>query len=92
MHVTVQTSSDVAHVLHQHSPPTTESQELLNVTEELGVVLEPVHPGTQDHHLALYFTVELPQPAAAKQVIARLQRCKAIQAAYLKPLDEMPLD
>ena len=90
MHVTVRVSAEVGRTLHRRSPPTTESQELLKVAEELGVVLEPVHPGAEDPHLVPYFTVEVRDPATAERVIARLQHCKATEAAYVKPPDEMP--
>jgi len=90
MHVTVQVSADVARTLHERGSPTTGSQELLQTAEELRVVLEPMHPGAEDPHLAPYFTVEVPDSATAEQVIARLQHCKAIEAAYLKPPDELP--
>lgn len=90
MHVTVQVSADVAHTLHLRGPPTTESQELLQTTKALGIVLEPVHPGAEDPLLAPYFTVEVPDPATAERVITRLQQSKAIEAAYLKPPDELP--
>jgi hypothetical protein len=36
------------------------------------------------------FTVKVSNSATPKWVIARLNHCKAIEAAYLKPLDEMP--
>jgi len=90
MHVTIRVRKDAALTFHQRQPPTTASKELLQTAEELCVVLEPVHPGAEDPHLAPYFTVEVPDLATAERVIARLQRCKAIEAAYLKPPDEVP--
>jgi hypothetical protein len=53
-------------------------------------MLEPLHPGAEEPHLASYFTVEVQDPATADQVIARLKHCHAIEAAYLKPPDELP--
>lgn len=90
MHITIQVSSDVARILHQQRSPTAASDEIFKVAEELNLVLKPVHAGTKNHHLATYFTVEVPNPATAELVKTRLQLCKGIEAAYLKPPDEMP--
>jgi hypothetical protein len=44
----------------------------------------------EDPRLASYFTVEVPDHVTAERVISRLQNCEAVEAAYLKPLDEAP--
>ena len=88
--VTVQVSLDVARVLHQQGPPTTESEELLRIVEELGVVLEPIHPGAKDDLLVPYFEVKVSSLAEGEQVIARLQQSEAIEGAYIKPPAELP--
>ena len=90
MYVTVQVSPEVARVLNEQAPATTESQELLKITEELGVVLEPVHPDIDDPLLATFFRAEVPDSATAEQVIARLRQSNSVEAAYLKPPDELP--
>ena len=90
MYVMVQVRMDVALALQQRQPATNASEELLNAAGELGVVLKPVHPSAKDPHLMQYFMVEVQDLATAKQVISRLQDCKAVEAAYLKPPDEMP--
>ena len=90
MQITVQLQADVARRLHQREPPTAESEELNRITKQLGVVLEPMHPGTADPDLTRYFTVEVPDQATAERVLARLQQSKAVEAAYLKPPDAMP--
>ena len=60
------------------------------IVEEFGVVLEPLHPDTEDPSLISYFTIEVPDHATADRVIARLLQSKGIEAAYLKPPDELP--
>jgi hypothetical protein len=90
MRVTTQLRREVAPTFHHRQSPTTASAELSRVTEELGVVLEPMHPGVEDPRLASYFTVEVPDHVTAERVISRLQNCEAVEAAYLKPLDEAP--
>jgi hypothetical protein len=37
-----------------------------------------------------YFIVDVPDAETAQRVINRLQQSKAIEAAYLKPPDELP--
>ena len=90
MHVTIQVSADVAHIVHEGGSPTTESRELLKIAEELGVSLEPMHPGAEDPLLAPYFRVEVSDSATAERVIAHLRQSKTVEAAYLKPPDELP--
>ena len=90
MQLTTRVRSDVASVLHHRRAAAPGSEELLQAAEELGMVLEPVHPNAEDPHLAPYFTVEVSDPATAEQAISRLQDCEAVEAAYLKPPDEMP--
>lgn len=81
---------DVALSLHELKPATQLSKELQQISEELGVVLKPMHPGAEDILLAPYFIVEVSDPAAAERVIARFRRYEATEAAYPKPPDEMP--
>jgi hypothetical protein len=88
--ITTRVRRDVASALHQRRAAAPGSEELLRAAEELGVVLEPVHPDAEDPHLAPYFTVEVPDHATAERAISRLQDCEAVEAAYLKPPDERP--
>jgi hypothetical protein len=90
MYVTLQVQTDVALALHQRRPHTAASKELLQTAKELDVVLKPLHPGVEDRHLVSYFTVEVPDSATAEVVLAHLRNCKAVEAAYIKPPDEMP--
>ena len=88
--VIIQVSADVARTLQQRGAPTTESRELLKIAEELGVLLEPVHPGAEDPLLAPYFMAEVPDSTTAERVIAHFRKSKAIEAAYFKPPGELP--
>ncbi|HEY2715004.1 MAG TPA: hypothetical protein VGI73_02160 [Solirubrobacterales bacterium] len=58
--------------------------------EQLGRSLEPMHPGESDPALASYFTVEVPDAAAADRAIAVLREHEAVEAAYVKPSEEPP--
>lgn len=90
MYVTIQLQPEAALALQGRRRATTASRELLKTTRDLDVTLKPMHPDTDDPNLASYFMVELPDAATAERVIARLQNCKAIEAAYMKPPDELP--
>jgi hypothetical protein len=90
MQVTVQVSADVARALHQQGPPTAESEGLLRITETFGLMLEPMHHDTDDPNLQSYFIVRVPDHATAQRVIDRLQQTVAVEAAYVKPPDELP--
>lgn len=90
MQVTVQVPPDVARTLHQRGPPTAKSQALLGVIEGFGFTLEPMHLDTDDPKLQSYFLIDVPDHATARRVIDRLKQSEAVEAAYVKPPDELP--
>lgn len=97
MRVMVQLREDAAMELQQGQTGSTsdsqgesETQKLLNAATELGVRLEPVHPGQTHPLLAPFFMVETPDRETAEKVIDRLSRFKTVEAAYLKPDEQMP--
>jgi len=90
MYVTVRVRLDAALTLQKRRKPTKESTELLQTAKGLGVLLKPVHPGAEDPLLAPYYSIEVPDLSKAEQVKARLLLCKAVEAAYVKPPDELP--
>ena len=90
MRVTARVKEDVASALRKGQTAAPGLEALVRATEELGVVLEPVHPDTEDASLAPYFTLEVPDRTKAEQTISRLQDCEAVEAAYFKPSDESP--
>ena len=49
-----------------------------------------MHPGTNDPDLMRFFTAEVSDSQSAEQLIARIQQDAEVEAAYLKPPDEMP--
>lgn len=90
MQVTVQVSPNVARSRRQLSPSTEESEELLRVMETFALKLEPLHHNTDDSVLLSYFTVEVQDNTTAQRMIDRLQQLEAVEAAYIKPPDELP--
>ena len=88
--ITVQVRLDVARVLHGQASPTAESNELLGLADELGIVLVPVHPGETDPYLVPYFVVEVEDPDRVELVQQRLLQSEAVEGAYVKPPGEPP--
>jgi hypothetical protein len=90
--IIVKLSENTALDLHHQQPSSREIEELSKIQRSLGIALEPLHPGIKDPSLTHYFTVEVPDEATSKLVIERLNLCKAVDAAYIKPSDELPGD
>jgi hypothetical protein len=72
MQVTGRVRPDTGLALQRRQPPTHASEELLQVGAQLGVAVAPMHPEVAEPSLAAYFTIEVPDPATAERVIARL--------------------
>jgi hypothetical protein len=89
MQVTVVVDPKEAIQLQKPQPTSPASRNLLRAAKELGVVLEPMHPGQTHRLLAPYFTVEVPNKDEAEKVIARLRNCEGIETAYIKPPAEL---
>jgi hypothetical protein len=53
--------------------------------------LTPVHENTNDPVLASFFEITVDDPAEAQQVLHRLQTDPAVDGAYIKPDDELPM-
>jgi hypothetical protein len=66
------------------------SDELTRSAARLSIELRPIHPGTTDPDLARYFTAEVPDRTTVDRVIAQLLQSEAVEAAYIKPPDELP--
>ena len=52
----------------------------------LGLRLRPMHPGSDDPELASWFVAE----ADDGEVVSALRSMAGVDAAYLKPADELP--
>jgi len=96
--VMIQLRADAAMELHQEqgsqsvgsAKTQTQAEQLLKAAAELGVKLEPVHPGQTHPLLAPYFMVETPDRATAENVISHFNRFEIVEAAYLKPEEQLP--
>jgi hypothetical protein len=88
--VSVTLHLDAAQALGRRAQPTGSTEHLLAQVEELGVSLEPVHPGESDPLLAPHYRVEVEDEAAAERVAEALRREPAVAGAYVKPAPELP--
>jgi hypothetical protein len=88
MRVVVKAQPGATRALQRGAAQDPTSESLQQIADELGIVLEPQHPGVDDPELSSFFSVEVPDAAAAERVIASLQEKEAIEGAYLKPPDE----
>lgn len=89
MQVVVHLSADAAHSLRRGAP-TPAARETEDAATAAGARLAPLDPDTADPRAAALYGAEVPDPAAAAALVARLQRCAAVEAAYLKPHDAPP--
>ena len=90
MQIMLKIKPEATEALQKQQGTTDASRTLLQTAEELGVTLEPVHPGETDPTLAPYFAVEVADVEEAEQVRARFAGVDATEAAYLKPPDYLP--
>jgi hypothetical protein len=76
--------------LEKRSQENEEARELSKAAEELGVELRQMHPHAKDPVLASYYVVEVSDSREAARVAERFRVCRAVEAAYVKPPDELP--
>jgi hypothetical protein len=88
--IMVKVSEDVANALNRQSPATPESEGVEKAARKLGIRLKPVLSDGADHPLASFFIVELSDPTAVDHILRQLNNIQAVEAAYAKPLDELP--
>ena len=67
----------------------TQRQRLDACAQAAGTALTPLHAGVADPELASYFVTRVDE-TAAPAIIARLQKCPGVDAAYVKPRGEVP--
>jgi len=90
MQVTVQVTEDVARALRGENGSSRDLAPLKSVLDVCGGQLKPLHEHTHDRELQTYYTMELPEDDRAKAIVDRLRATAGIEAAYVKPPDELP--
>jgi hypothetical protein len=88
LRVTVKMSPAVAEQWLRGELESAAARELAGTVKDLGLVLEPMHPGVDHPDLASYFIADTSSPAAAQAAVDRLLDTQAIDSAYVKPPDE----
>jgi len=58
--------------------------------QSLKLNLQRLHPNVNDRELASYYVAETSDPSIAQAAVQSLLREPGIDAAYVKPADEMP--
>jgi hypothetical protein len=86
--ITVKASPEHVAALHAEAS-TPEARALRETLDEQGVSLSPMHPSVDDPALASYFTVDV-DDSRVDAVLDALHSSAAIEAAYVKPADELP--
>jgi hypothetical protein len=87
--ISVQVRPDLALALQDEPVGAPEAEELRRRAEELGVQLQPVHPGETDPLLAPFFYAEAPD-SEAQRIAAELAALPGVEGAYVKPAAEPP--
>ncbi len=90
MNVIIKLQTDAALAIGKKLPPNDKVAEILATAKEAGVELKPLHPGVRDQSLMTYYYVDVPPYSNAEDIASRFRACKAVEAAYIKPPDELP--
>lgn len=94
MQLTIQLTHGATQAMLRHqaqdAAPDRDVQSLMRLLHEAGLVLRPMHPGVTDSELQAYFIVEAPEAVDTQVAVERIRACPAVQAAYVKPPDELP--
>lgn len=90
MTVIIKLKTDAALALGKKMSPTSEVAEILAAAKETGVELKPLHPGVRDPSLMTYYYFDVPPDSNVENIVRRFRACKAVEAAYIKPPDELP--
>jgi hypothetical protein len=90
MDITVVIRLDAAQSLQYMVSPNAASKAVLNVAQDQGVNLQPIHPGIQDLELVKYFYIQdVPEEQVQSNIKAFLM-CPFVEGAYVKPEGESP--
>jgi hypothetical protein len=65
-------------------------QRVLEVAQELGVPLEPQHPGVEDPELSRFLAGPVADRAGGERAAERLRALDGVDAAYIQPTPTLP--
>jgi hypothetical protein len=86
LQVTIQLTEAAARALQQHQA----IPELGRLANQLGIIIQPLHPQSLDQALMTFFSAEVPDADTAQRVLTKLLQSPHVTAAYLKPPDAPP--
>lgn len=89
MKLVVQVTPEAAKEIREQHYDNKATKELIGAAQDMGVMLEPMHPDVNDE-LALYFSISAEDAETAQRIAERLRNLKAVDAAYLKPPETLP--
>jgi hypothetical protein len=91
MQIVLVVTPENAPALHGQATPTQATKSLTDVVTTAGYALEPLHPNPETPALAVYFTIAVPDESTANRLIADFLQNPAVDGAYVKPVDELPM-
>jgi hypothetical protein len=90
MDITIAISLEAAQALQHLAAPNAASLAVQAIAQDLGVKLQPVHPGIQDIELVKYFFTQAVSEQQAQSIIDTFLTCPSVEGAYVKPEGEPP--
>lgn len=90
MIVALQTHPEVAADLLQTAPRGANILRILSLLKEFGADLRPTFPEVDDPELKTHFFIDVADSRAAKTLASRLAAVPGVEAAYVKPREEVP--
>ena len=90
MDITLIVANDVATELGKRVATSSEVDEILSVAGRFGASIKSTHPDVDDPDLGKSFTVEVGADADESLLLESLRDCGGVEAAYVKPADELP--
>lgn len=90
MDITVAVSLEAAQALQHLAAPNAASHAIQLVAQDLGIKLQPLHPGIHDVDLVKYFFIQAASEQQAQSIIDAFLKCPSVEGAYVKPEGEPP--
>jgi hypothetical protein len=91
MQITLKLSEDVVRRLGSKVARERATETVLGMTpEQANMEIRPLHPETDDLALSSFYTVDVADEIQAEQTLNRLRSSALVEAAYVKPADELP--
>jgi len=90
MQATVQVTAEAARALQGPPSAAQRANPLLDFLVQHNLALAPMHKGAADPELRSFYVMELPDSVNPDLLLDRLRSMPGVEAAYVKPPDELP--